>query len=66
MVNLGGQIGQNMDLVAQRIVNAEMDAALDMRSSIISSILKQAPKVTTHAGSQSPTGTSTGGRTPCG
>jgi len=56
MVNLGGQIGQNMDLVAQRIVNAEMDAALDMRSSIISSILKQAPKVTTHAGSQSPYG----------
>ncbi|MGA2377990.1 MAG: ABC transporter substrate-binding protein [Spirochaetia bacterium] len=56
MVNLGGQIGQNMDLVAQRIVNAEMDAALDMRSSIISSILKQAPKVTTHAGNKSPYG----------
>ena len=56
MVNLGGQIGQNMDVVAQRIVNAEMDAALDMRSSLISSILKQAPKVTTHAGSSSPYG----------
>ena len=26
MVNLGGQIGQNMDLVAQRIVNNEMDS----------------------------------------
>jgi len=56
MVNLGGQIGQNMDLVAQRIVNNEMDCALDMRSSIISSILKQNPKVTTHAGNQSPYG----------
>lgn len=56
MVNLGGQIGQNMDLVAQRIVNSEMDSALDMRSSIISSILKQNPKVTSHAGSQSPYG----------
>jgi peptide/nickel transport system substrate-binding protein len=56
MVNLGGQIGQNMDLVAQRIVNSEMDCALDMRSSIISSILKQNPKVTTHAGNQSPYG----------
>jgi peptide/nickel transport system substrate-binding protein len=56
MVNLGGQIGQNMDLVAQRIVNSEMDSALDMRSSIITSILKQNPKVTTHAGNQSPYG----------
>ena len=56
MVNLGGQIGQNMDVVAQRIVNAEMDACLDMRSSLISSILKQAPKVTTHAGNVSPYG----------
>jgi ABC-type transport system substrate-binding protein len=56
MVNLGGQIGQNMDLVAQRIVNSEMDSALDMRSSIISSILKQNPKVTSHAGNQSPYG----------
>ena len=33
MVNLGGQIGQNMDTVAQRLVNNEMDSALDMRSS---------------------------------
>jgi peptide/nickel transport system substrate-binding protein len=56
MVNLGGQIGQNMDIVAQRIVNAEMDCALDMRSSLIASILKQAPKVTTHSGSEPPYG----------
>jgi ABC-type transport system substrate-binding protein len=33
-----------------------MDSALDMRSSIITSILKQNPKVTTHAGNQSPYG----------
>ncbi len=56
MVNLGGQIGQNMDLVAQRIVNNEMDCALDMRSALISSILRQNAKVTTHSGSQPPYG----------
>ncbi len=56
MVNLGGQIGQNMDVVAQRIVNAEMDSALDMRSALIKSILDQAPAVTTHAGSNPPYG----------
>ncbi len=56
MVNLGGQIGQNMDVVAQRIVNAEMDSALDMRSALIKSILDQAPAVTTHAGSEPPYG----------
>ena len=39
MVNLGGQIGQNMDTVAQRLVNNEMDSALDMRSSVIGNIL---------------------------
>lgn len=56
MVNLGGQIGQNMDVVAQRIVNAEMDSALDMRSALIKSILDQAPAVTTHAGNNPPYG----------
>ncbi|HUI72952.1 MAG TPA: ABC transporter substrate-binding protein, partial [Spirochaetia bacterium] len=56
MVNLGGQIGQNMDLVAQRIVNNEMDSCLDMRSSLISSIVKRNPKVTTYTGNQSPYG----------
>lgn len=56
MVNLGGQIGQNMDTVAQRIVNAEMDSALDMRSSLISSILSQSDKVTTHTGNKPPYG----------
>jgi len=56
MVNLGGQIGQNMDTVAQRIVNNEMDSALDMRSSVIGNILAQNPKITTHAGNKPPFG----------
>ncbi len=53
-VNLGGQIGQNMDTVAQRLVNNEMDSALDMRSSVIGNILAQNPKITTHAGDKPP------------
>jgi peptide/nickel transport system substrate-binding protein len=56
MVNLGGQIGQNMDVVAQRIVNNEMDSALDMRSDLIKNILAQNPKVTTHTGNNPPYG----------
>ncbi len=54
--NIGGQVGQNMDTVAQRIVNAEFDTALDMRSAVIGNILKQADKVTTHSGSEPPYG----------
>ena len=54
--NLGGQVGQNMDTIAQRIVNNEMDSALDMRSSVIGNILKQNPKITTHSGNESPYG----------
>ena len=56
LVNLGGQVGQNMDTIAQRIVNNEMDSALDMRSSVIGNILAQNPKITTHAGNKSPFG----------
>ncbi len=56
IVNLGGQVGQNMDTVAQRIVNNEMDSALDMRSTVIGNILAQNPAVTTHAGNESPYG----------
>jgi ABC-type transport system substrate-binding protein len=56
MVNIGGQVGQNMDTVAQRIVNNEMDSALDMRSSVIGNILAQNPQVTTHAGNEPPYG----------
>lgn len=56
VVNLGGQVGQNMDTVAQRLVNNEMDSALDMRSSVIGNILAQNDKITTHSGSESPYG----------
>ena len=54
--NLGGQVGQNMDTIAQRIVNNEMDSALDMRSSVIGNILAKNPKITTHTGNKSPYG----------
>ena len=56
MSNLGGQVGQNMDTIAQRIVNNEMDSALDMRSSVIGNILAQNDKITTHTGNESPYG----------
>ncbi|MBA3946299.1 MAG: ABC transporter substrate-binding protein [Herpetosiphonaceae bacterium] len=47
---------QSMDTIAQRIVNNELDASLDMRSSVIGNILKQNLKVTSHAGNTSPYG----------
>ncbi len=56
MVNIGGQVGQNMDTVAQRVVNNEYDATLDMRSSVIGNILAQNDKVTSHTGNESPYG----------
>jgi peptide/nickel transport system substrate-binding protein len=56
MTNIGGQVGQGMDIIAQRVVNNEYDATLDMRSSVIGNILKQNPKVTTHTGNKSPYG----------
>jgi peptide/nickel transport system substrate-binding protein len=46
----------SMDTVAQRIVNNEFDSALDMRSSVISNILAQNDKITTHTGNESPFG----------
>lgn len=56
IVQLGGQVGQNMDTVAQRLVNNEMDSALDMRSSVIANILAQNDKITTHTANASPYG----------
>ena len=56
IANLGGQVGQNMDTVAQRLVNNEMDSALDMRSTVIGNILAQNDKITTHTGNESPYG----------
>jgi len=56
MVNIGGQVGQSMEVVAQRVVNDEFDTALDFRQSIIASILEQNPKVTSHTGNEPPYG----------
>ena len=56
MTNIGGQVGQNMDTVAQRVVNNEYDATLDMRSAVIGNILKQNAKITTHTGNKPPYG----------
>ncbi len=48
--------GVNMDTVAQRVVNNEFDATLDMRSATIGNILKQNPKVTSHTANEPPFG----------
>jgi len=56
MVNIGGQVGQNMDVVIQRLVNNEFDAILDVRASVAKQILASNPKITTHAGSEAPYG----------
>ena len=56
MINIGGQVGQSMEVVAQRVVNNEMDTALDFRQDIISSILDQNPHVTSHTGNEPPFG----------
>jgi ABC-type transport system substrate-binding protein len=54
--NIGGQVGQGMDIVAQRVVNNEFDATLDMRSAVIGNILANNSNVTTHSGSNPPYG----------
>lgn len=56
MVNLGGQVGANMEAVAQRIVNNEMDTALDFRQNIIASAIEQNSAITSHTGNQPPYG----------
>lgn len=56
MVNIGGQVGQNMDIVIQRLVNNEFDAILDVRSGVAKQILESNDKVTTHTGSNPPYG----------
>jgi len=53
LVNINGQ---QMDTVAQRIVNNEIDASLDMRAQIIGNILSQNPKVQSWTGNASPFG----------
>ena len=56
MVNIGGQVGQNMDTVIQREVNNEFDAILDVRSSVAKQLLESNPKITSHTGSEPPYG----------
>jgi len=56
MVNIGGQVGQNMDVVIQREVNNEFDAILDVRASVAKQILQSNAKITTHSGSDAPYG----------
>jgi ABC-type transport system substrate-binding protein len=56
MVNIGGQVGQNMDVVIQRLVNNEFDAILDVRASVAKQILDSNDKVTSHSGSEPPYG----------
>ncbi|MEP6895960.1 MAG: ABC transporter substrate-binding protein, partial [Chloroflexota bacterium] len=56
MVNIGGQVGQNMDVVIQRLVNNEFDAILDVRASVAKQILDSNPKVTSHSGNNPPYG----------
>jgi ABC-type transport system substrate-binding protein len=56
MVNIGGQVGQNMDTVIQRLVNNEFDAILDVRASVAKQILDSNDKITTHTGSEPPFG----------
>jgi ABC-type transport system substrate-binding protein len=56
MVNIGGQVGQNMDTVIQREVNNEFDAILDVRASVAKQILDSNDKITTHSGSDAPYG----------
>jgi len=56
MVNIGGQVGQNMDIVVQREVNNEFDAILDVRSSVAKQLLDANPKITSHSGNEPPYG----------
>ncbi len=56
VVNIGGTVGTNMQAVAQRLVNNEMDASLDMRDALIKSTLEKNPKITTHTGNEPPRG----------
>jgi len=56
VVNIGGQVGQNMDTVIQRMVNNEFDAILDVRASVAAQILAENADITTHSGSEPPYG----------
>ncbi len=46
----------DMTLAAQRVVNNDVDATLDMRASLIRSVVEQNPKIITHTGRAEPFG----------
>ena len=54
--NIGGQVGSNMQAVAQRSVNNEFDDALGFPVALIKNTLAANPKITTHTGNQPPYG----------
>jgi ABC-type transport system substrate-binding protein len=54
--NIGGQVGGNMESVAQRCVNNDYDDALGFPVALIRSTIEQNPKITTHSGDQPPHG----------
>ena len=56
IVNIGGQVGSNMEAVAQRIVNNDFDTALDFRQSLIASAVEQSSTVTSHTAAEPPYG----------
>ena len=53
---IGGQVGSNMQAVAQRSVNNELDDALGFPVALIKNTVKSNPKITTHTGDQPPYG----------
>lgn len=55
-VDIGGQVGANMEAVAKRCVNNEFDDALGFPVALIKSTLQQNPKITTHSGNNPPYG----------
>jgi ABC-type transport system substrate-binding protein len=54
--NIGGQVGSNMENVAQRCVNNEFDDALGFPVALIKNTVQQNPKITTHSGDKPPYG----------
>ena len=56
MTNIGGQVGQNMDVVVQRLANNEFDAILGVVAGVAPSILTANSKVTYHSGREAPYG----------
>lgn len=54
--NTGGQANQTIEAIAGRVVNNELDTALDFRQDVIVSILEDNSAVTTHSGDNAPYG----------